>query len=403
MKKVLKGFMVVMMLSLFFGMGSQAAVRRVSVGKVTQLRIKASHKVKRKPCYHIYIGKGCVNRVTLKTTVKTTGRSSKAVTYRSSNRKIATVSSKGRVYFKKAGQVRIYITSKANPKKQTSVRFLVRKITRRVKKITPSVDTLQLQVGESKKVKFTISPRNASMKNMIVKSRNTKVATIKDNTITAVAPGKATIVAKAVDGSGKYTKIVVTVRAASEEPDVDTGKITADTKFPVNATVSVSDKVGFQSVMNGLVGELFTNNYIPTYAQDFTVNGITYKMSKDGLTATDASGKAVDPMNLLNGTFTDVQINNIDSKKTEQVILGLNKATKNLKTTYKFPGATTIKSTDGTTNLVLSEITVSSAGMTFKADGKTASAQITDSGRIKITNCPELVDFLKAASNGIIA
>ena len=41
--------------------------------------------------------------------------------------------------------------------------------------------------------------------------------------------------------------------------------------------------------------------------------------------------------------------------------------------------------------------------MTFKADGKTASAQITDSGRIKITNCPELVDFLKAASNGIIA
>ena len=49
MKKVLKGFMVVMMLSLFFGMGSQAAVRRVSVGKVTQLRIKASHKVKRKP------------------------------------------------------------------------------------------------------------------------------------------------------------------------------------------------------------------------------------------------------------------------------------------------------------------------------------------------------------------
>ena len=51
---------------------------------------------------------------------------SKAVTYKSSNKKIATVSSKGVVTGKKAGKVNITVTSKKNKKVKKLLRLLLR-------------------------------------------------------------------------------------------------------------------------------------------------------------------------------------------------------------------------------------------------------------------------------------
>ena len=125
MKKFVKTFAVAASMTMALGISSQAAVKSVSVAEPVRSTISKVHTVDKKvPCYHIYRGKGAVNSLTLKPVVTVTKGSSKAVTFKSNNPKVATVSASGKVYFKKAGNVRITVTSKADAKKAATVRLL---------------------------------------------------------------------------------------------------------------------------------------------------------------------------------------------------------------------------------------------------------------------------------------
>ncbi len=145
---------------------------------------------------------------------------SRSVTYKSSNTKIASVSSKGTVKGKKTGSVTITATSKVNKKVKASVKL-------KVKDLKPSKVSipaaLSLTNGKKAIVKATVSPAGvyAPVK---FSSSNTKVATVSSTgTVTAKSAGKAVITAKLTqkNSKGKYltAKTTVTVKKAETKPE----------------------------------------------------------------------------------------------------------------------------------------------------------------------------------------
>lgn len=145
---------------------------------------------------------------------------SKSVTYKSSNTKIASVSSKGTVKGKKTGSATITATSKVNKKVKASVKL-------KVKDLKPSKVSipaaLSLTNGKKAIVKATVSPAGvyAPVK---FSSSNTKVATVSSTgTVTAKSAGKAVITAKLTqkNSKGKYltAKTTVTVKKAETKPE----------------------------------------------------------------------------------------------------------------------------------------------------------------------------------------
>ena len=62
----------------------------------------------------------------LKATVLPKNATNKKVTYKSSNTKVATVSSSGKIKAKKKGKATITVTSKSNPKVKTKCKIVVK-------------------------------------------------------------------------------------------------------------------------------------------------------------------------------------------------------------------------------------------------------------------------------------
>lgn len=83
-------------------------------------------------------------------------KASKAVTFKSGNKKIATVSSKGVVTGKKAGKVKITVTAKANKKLKKSVTMKVKDL--KPTSISISASKAALYVGGTKTLKSTVKP-----------------------------------------------------------------------------------------------------------------------------------------------------------------------------------------------------------------------------------------------------
>ena len=153
----------------------------------------------------MYTGK----KLTLKAKVNPANASNKALTWKSSNTKIAKVASNGVVTGVKAGTVKITATAKDGSRKSATCTVTVRQS---VSKITLSKTNVVLpKKGSSYKVRVTVAPKNAYNKNVAVKSAKTKVAKVSASTvksgktvkITAVKKGKTKVVFTAKDGSKK--------------------------------------------------------------------------------------------------------------------------------------------------------------------------------------------------------
>lgn len=162
----------------------------------------------------MYTGK----KLTLKTKVNPANASNKALTWKSSNTKIAKVASNGVVTGVKAGTVKITATAKDGSRKSATCTVTVRQS---VSKITLSKTNVVLpKKGSSYKVRVTVAPKNAYNKNVAVKSAKTKVAKVSASTvksgktvkITAVKKGKTKVVFTAKDGSKKSATCKVTVK-----------------------------------------------------------------------------------------------------------------------------------------------------------------------------------------------
>ena len=148
---------------------------------------------------------------TLKASIAPKNATYKRIQWSSSDKRIATVSSKGVVKAVKVG--RVYITAKAM---DGSGKYARCKITVKqpVTSIKLSAATLTITEGSSKTLTATVAPASATNKTLSWTSSNKKIATVSaKGVVKAIAPGTATITAKAADGSGKKAVCKVTVKA----------------------------------------------------------------------------------------------------------------------------------------------------------------------------------------------
>lgn len=146
---------------------------------------------------------------TVKATVGPKGVYNKGVRYKSSNRSIATVSSKGVLTPKKKGTVTITAYSKENKKYRDKCRVTVRQSITGMKFAAASKE---MKRGTTTTNALTISPSNPYSKAVTYTSSNQAVATVNaSGTVTAVAPGTATITATAKYGAKKTASYKVTV------------------------------------------------------------------------------------------------------------------------------------------------------------------------------------------------
>lgn len=176
-----------------------------AVVKVTKVSVTASAR-------NIAAGK----KVQLKAAVAPSKATNKAVTWKSSNTKVATVSSKGVVTFnKKAGGKKVTITATAKDGSKKYGKITLTCMKGSVKKITLS-GVKTLKAGKTAKVKAKVTTMNGKAnKTLTWTSSNTKIATVNKTGKVKAAKGKkgtVTITARATDGSGKKATIKIRVR-----------------------------------------------------------------------------------------------------------------------------------------------------------------------------------------------
>ena len=223
---------------------------------------------------------------TLKTKVSISGKKvSKAVTYKSSNKKVATVNAKGKITAKKKGKAVITVISKANKKKTVKIKVTVGTP---VTKVKLNKTKANLNVGKSLTLKATVTPKKASSKAVVWKSSNKKVATVTSKgVVKAKKAGTVKITATAKDGSGKKATCKVTVKkAAIVKPDnpapviplsIQSMKIVQDDMMEVTFTKATALTAADFNVW----AKRYENaDYLKKYtvSQVTTTDSITYKV-----------------------------------------------------------------------------------------------------------------------------
>lgn len=143
----------------------------------------------------------------------------KDVTWSSSDEDIVTVTEDGEITAVSVGVA--YITAEAADGSGTTAECMVtvkgaEEPWTPVTNIKLGESRVTIAAGESHKLNATISPANATDKELLWKSSDPSVVTVNsDGTIVGVSEGKAVITAKATDGSGKAVTCEVNVTQAT--------------------------------------------------------------------------------------------------------------------------------------------------------------------------------------------
>lgn len=134
-------------------------------------------------------------------------RSSKSVSYKSSNTRIATVSSSGTVKGKREGKVKITVQSRKNRRLKKTVNITVKRLKPYSLKLSKS--NLNLSIFDTYKLKYSVNGNNS----VVFSSGNKSVATIdKYGKITARKDGSSIITVKTVKNSYNGKPLVKTCK-----------------------------------------------------------------------------------------------------------------------------------------------------------------------------------------------
>lgn len=293
-------------------------------------------------------------------TVSPENATNKNVTWKSSNTSVATVSSAGLLTAVGAGTATITCT--ASDGSGVTAKCNVTVLPQLVTSIKLNTTSISWDVGKSGSFTATVSPSNATNKNVTWKSSNTSVATVSSTgLLKAVGAGTATITCTAADGSGVTAKCSVTVKAASISGIVLSS--TASSIYTGNhayikaVTTPANKKVTYSS----------SNTSVATVTQGGIVTGVS--AGKAVITVKDPSSSV---KNTYTITVTAAPSGNVSISNTTAAVPAD-------KTFYlkSYTSGTTFKSSD------TAVATVTSKGFVYAKGTGVAIISATANGRVK--------------------
>lgn len=184
----------------------------------------------------MYVGQ----KSTFKYEIKPSNATDKGVSFKSSNKKIATVDSKGKVTAKKIGSCKIYITTDDGSYKDTVKVKVVKKVN--VKSVKLNYTSKSVDKGKTITLKPTIKPSNASNKNVTWESSDTAIATVNSKgVVTAKKGGTVKITCTTKDKKKVATcKVTVYEAVSSISLSVSSMSLVSNKSKTLTATVKPS-------------------------------------------------------------------------------------------------------------------------------------------------------------------
>ena len=152
---------------------------------------------------------------TLTATVKPSDATDKSVSWSSDKPDVATVDDSGKVEAKSAGEATVTVTTKDGGKTATC-KVTVTAAEVKVTGVKLDRSSLTLAVGESETLVATVSPDDATDKEVTWSCNDISVAKVEEGKVTGIKAGTATITATTKDGGYKAT-CAVTVTATGSE------------------------------------------------------------------------------------------------------------------------------------------------------------------------------------------
>ncbi|MGN0468537.1 MAG: Ig-like domain-containing protein [Acutalibacteraceae bacterium] len=207
-------------------------------GKTAKCTVKVEKAVKTLTLSKSSLTLASGKSYTLKATVSPSDATNKTITWSSSNKNAATVSSSGVVKAVAGGKTTITAKTSNGISKTCVVT-----VTQSVSSVKVSKSSLNVYVGETYKLSATVSPSTATNKTVSWSSSNSKVASVSSSgTVTAKAPGEAVITVKTADGA-KTAKCTITVKRHVKSVSISpaTVEIAKGKTLQLKATISPSD------------------------------------------------------------------------------------------------------------------------------------------------------------------
>lgn len=198
--------------------GCTVKVEKISIKDVPSLNVGDSYRI-------VY-------------TVTPDNASDKAVSFKSSDAKIATIDNKGLIKALTPGSIEITVISHQNTKIQA-------KITATINQPVESIDCksdLSVALGKEQSMNATALPENASDKSLVYTSSDDKVAKVDENgNITGVAKGDAVITVTSVNGVTATSKITVKQPVTGISLDKKSLSLTVGATSTLKASLSPKD------------------------------------------------------------------------------------------------------------------------------------------------------------------
>lgn len=374
-----------------------AGTATITVTSKSNSKVKATCKVTvKQPVKKIQISKNVLavqkgKTVNIKATVKPKNASNKKLKYKTSNKKIATVNSKGKVKGIKNGTVTITVTAADGSKKKATCKVGV--YTAKIKKATVSPSKKTLNVGQTVTLKTKIkSPSKGAVNLFTWTSSNKKVASVDANgKVKALKAGTATITGTAADGSKKKVTCKITVKQPVKKVTItpSSAQVTEGQKVTLKVNVSPAN------ASNKKVTWKSNNTSIATVDGNGVVTGKKAGNATITATAADGSGKSA-------SATVNVKAKPVDPKPENPVIrvsgITLDKSSVEvkantpaftLKATVTPANATNKTVTWKTSNASVADVhagtvtvkTEGTATITATAGGKTASCLVKVIGK----------------------